>query len=182
MLNNFLKRLMTAICLLIFLHIEATWLLKFSRSSLCTLSNLQVVEGSIKVPSTERLIFSSSVWLCSEFVLLKINDLHFSGFSRRPLSVIQLETTANSEFRVFCTILAFALLKYSCLSSASTDILAFLMLYNRSFMQTLNQCGPSTDPWGIPDVSFPVVERVLCNSGASAREARQRSTMGKKNW
>ena len=61
MLNNFLKRLITAICLLVFLHIEATWLLKFSRSSMCTPSNLQVVEGSINVPSTEkckmRLIF-----------------------------------------------------------------------------------------------------------------------------
>ena len=57
MLSNFLKRLMTAICLLIFLHIEATWLLKFSRSSMCTPSNLQVVEGSINVPSTEKLIF-----------------------------------------------------------------------------------------------------------------------------
>ena len=114
MLNNFLKRLMTAICLLVFLHIEATWLLKFSRSSMCTPSNLQVVEGSINVPSTEKLIFSSSVWLCLGFVLLKISDSHFLGFSRRPLSVIQLETTANSEFRVFCTILAFAfaLLKF----------------------------------------------------------------------
>ena len=100
MLNNFLKRLMTAICLLIFLHIKATWLLKLSRSSVCTPSNLQVVEGCINVPSTEKLTFSSSVWLCLEFVLLKINDSHFSGFSRRPLSVIQLETTANSEFRV----------------------------------------------------------------------------------
>ena len=55
MLNNFLKRLITAICLLVFLHIEATWLLKFSRSSMCTPSNLQVVEGSINVPSTEKL-------------------------------------------------------------------------------------------------------------------------------
>ena len=95
---------MTAIYLLVFLHIEATWLLKFSRSS----SNLQVVEGSINVPSTEKLIFSSSVWLCLGLVLLKISDSHFLGFSRRPLSVIQLGTTANSEFRVFCTILAFA--------------------------------------------------------------------------
>lgn len=39
--------------------------------------------------------FSSSVWLYLEFVLLKINDSHFSGFSSRPLSVIQLETTAK---------------------------------------------------------------------------------------
>ena len=67
-----------------------------------------MVEGSINVPSTEKLIFSSSVCLCLEFVPLKINDSHFPGFSRRPLSVIQLEITANSEFRVFCTILAFA--------------------------------------------------------------------------
>ena len=72
---------MTAICLLIFLHIEATWLLKFSRSSMCTPSNLQVEEGSINVPSTEKLIFSSSVWLCLEFVLLKINDSHFSDLA-----------------------------------------------------------------------------------------------------
>ena len=78
---------------------------------MCTPSNLQVVEGSINVPSTEKLTFSSSVWLYLEFVLLKINGSHFSGFSSRPLSVIQLETTSNSEFRVFCTILAFALLK-----------------------------------------------------------------------
>ena len=61
---------MTAICSLIFLHIEATWLLKFSRSSMCTPTNLQVVEGSINVPLTEKLIFSSSVWLYLEFVLL----------------------------------------------------------------------------------------------------------------
>ena len=54
----------------------------------------------MNVPSTEKLIFSSSVWLCLEFVLLKINDSHLTGFSRRPLSVIQLETTANSDFRV----------------------------------------------------------------------------------
>ena len=28
-------------------------------------------------------------------------------------------------------------------------------------MKILNKCGPSTDPCGTPDVSFPVVERVL---------------------
>ena len=77
MLKYFLKQLMTAICLLIFLHIEATWLLKFSRSSMCTPSNLQVVEGTINVPSTEKLIFSSSVWLYLEFVLLKLT-IHIS--------------------------------------------------------------------------------------------------------
>ena len=49
------------VCLLIFLHIEATWLLKFSRSSMCTPSNLQVVEGSINVPSTEEINF---IFLC----------------------------------------------------------------------------------------------------------------------
>ena len=78
---------------------------------MCTPSNLQVVEGSINVPSTKKLILSSSVWLDLEFIPQKINDSHFLGFSSRPLCVIQPETTANSEFRVFCTILAFVLLK-----------------------------------------------------------------------
>ena len=80
-------------------------------SSICTPGSLQVVEGSINVPSTEKLIFSSSVWLCWGLVLLKIKDSHFLAFRRRKLSVIQLETIASSEFRVLCTILAFVLLK-----------------------------------------------------------------------
>ena len=82
--------------------------------------------------------------------LLSIMNRNFSGFAFMKLVFNQYKSLLASCFRFSNTVFKFAPQEYKVLSSAKLQISDFSMTKNKSFINMLNNKGPSMEPCGIP--------------------------------
>ena len=91
----------------------------------------------------------------------KITKFVLETFNTNLFVFSEVTSLARSELTEFCKLSRLSLSKNIFVSSTNKKILNLSEILGRSLIYKRNSKGPSTDPWGTPEVKFLISEEEL---------------------